>query len=201
MKASSATKRNKKMYSNRSGKISGAAFQTAQAIATNLKYLEDSIDVPASPSADSMTFDTYPYKPLITPPNYIQSLDNALTKHDPLFKITVDEIYDTMDATTMTFLNKLFTNAIPYINRIKLYFLIAEMFPALAIEMEAIATEMKMDPTREQLYTKKINKNIQHLLYKYRTQVSKKRLASEMEWNKRKARIKSAIKNKSGLNK
>ena len=50
-----------------------------------------------------------------------------------------------MDTTTMTFLNKLFTNAIPYINRVKLYVLLAEMFPALAIEMEALKRRVDRD--------------------------------------------------------
>ena len=202
MRASSETKRQSKMYSKRSGKISGAAFQEAQAMAENLPYLENTIDIPASPSADSMTFDAYPYKPRYTLPSYYtETLDRPLMRHQPLFLETVNEIYDTMDTTTMTFLNKLFTNAIPYINRIKLYFLIAEMFPALAIEMEAVATELKLDPTSAPMYNKKIDENLRHLLYKYRKQVVKKRTENEIAWKKRKARIKNAIKKGTGLNK
>lgn len=202
MKSSTSNKRQSKMYSKRSGKISGAAFQEAQAVAENLPYLEEAIDSPATPSANSMTFDAYPYKPTNRmPPNYIQSLEQRLMRHDPLFLETVNEIYDTMDTTTMTFLNKLFTNAIPYINRVKLYVLLAEMFPALAIEMEALVDEMKLDPSRAEKYNKKIDENLRHLLYKYRTQVIKNRTEGEIAWNRQKEKIKNTIKQSSGLNK
>ncbi len=202
MKSSTSNKRQSKMYSKRSGKISGAAFQEAQAVAENLPYLEEAVDSPATPSANSMTFDAYPYKPTyMTPSNYIQSLEQRLMRHDPLFLETVNEIYDTMDTTTMTFLNKLFTNAIPYINRVKLYVLLAEMYPALAIEMEALANEMKFDPSRAEKYNKKIDENLRHLLYKYRTQVIKNRTESEIAWNRQKEKITNTIKHSSGLDK
>ena len=206
MKSSTSNKRQSKIYSKRSGKISKAGFQQAQAVAKNLPYLEESIDSitsdPVGPSANSMTFDKEPYKPTNkTPSNYTQTLDKHLMKHDPLLLEIVNEIYDTMDTTTMTFLNKLFTNAIPYINRIKLYILLAEMFPALGIELEVLANELKFDPARADKYNKKIDENLRHLLYKYRRQVIKNRTESKIAWNKQKQKVKNTIKQSSGLDK
>ena len=98
-----------------------------------------------------------------------------------------------MDPTTMTFLNKLFTNAIPYINRIKLYILLAEMFPALQLEMEAAFLHMKEMPYLERIYNKRIDDNIKHLMYKYRKEIKQNRTDSEEAWKKRKERLKAAL--------
>ena len=176
-------------------KISSAGFQIAQAEANNLPYLEEALDMPASPSTDTMDFSSYPYKPRFgfKPLNYTQSLDRKLIMHDPLLFATVNEIYDTMDTTTMTFLNKLFTNAIPYINRVKLYILLAEMFPVLQLEMEAAFLHMKEMPYLERIYNKRIDDNIKHLMYKYRKEIKQNRTDYEETWKKRKERLKAAL--------
>ena len=176
-------------------KISSAGFQIAQAEANNLPYLEQALDMPASPSTDSMDFSSYPYKPKLgfKPLNYTQSLDKKLIMHDPLLFATVNEIYDTMDTTTMTFLNKLFANAIPYINRIKLYILLGEMFPALQLEMEEAFLHMKEMPYLERIYNKRIDDNIKHLMYKYRNEIKQNRTESEKAWKERKERLKAAF--------
>ena len=151
--------------------------------------------MPASPSTDTMDFSSYPYKHKFgfKPLNYNQSLDRKLIMHDPLLFATVNEIYDSMDTTTMTFLNKLFTNAIPYINRIKLYILLAEMFPVLQLEMEAAFLHMKEMPYLERIYNKRIDDNIKHLMYKYRKEIKQNRTDYEETWKKRKERLKAAL--------
>lgn len=180
-------------------KISSAGFQIAQAEANNLPYLEQALDMPASPSTDTIDFSNYPYKPKFgfKPFNYTQSLDKKLIMHDPLLFATVNEIYDSMDPTTMTFLNKLFTNAIPYINRIKLYILLAEMFPALQLEMEAAFLHMKEMPYLERIYNKRIDDNMKHLMYKYRKEIKQNRTDYEETWKKRKERLKAALQDSS----
>lgn len=172
---------------------SGADFKKKQNESNNLIYLEKAIDDEANePSASTVTFEGHEYKKYGHQEEFISSLEDRLNLlNSPLVGI-VNEFYDTIDPLTLTYLNKLIATSIPLIDRIKLYIFLASLIPEFG---EAFAMFLEtINPMWLNIYTTKLNHNMQGLFYKHGDVLQTKRAASLLKSKKRTKMLKDGIK-------
>jgi len=142
---------------------SGLEFQKKQEESNNLIYLENAID---DTTSDPIDFSSREYKKFGEQPEFLSSLENILRDKNPDIVTILNEMYDTLDPLTLTYLNKLIATSIPLIDRLKLYIFIASLMPELSDAFVEFLESIKVNNDLLGNYTKELNNNMKGLFFK-----------------------------------